>query len=179
MAVTFTEGGLEFTFPDTWQVVKYDASKHYEKVRRIQCTSGVDFVCRASDGSLLLIEVKDYRTPGARPGKKHKCKELHLDFMDQLAWKARDTLAGLAGARLRLAQGLEPFHAVLCATPPPRVVFVLFVELPANKRMLPASKVKSDFQKNLAGRLRPLGLKVLVYDRSSLPSAADWQVRSA
>ncbi len=179
MGTAMTEGGLEFTFPDTWRVVKYDESRHYAKVGRIQCTSGVDFVCRSSDGSLLLIEVKDFRFPGAKPGKKQKCGQLELNFMDQLAWKARDTLAGLTGARLRQAQSLEPFHDVLCATPPPRVTFVLFMELPSSRRLLPGSKAKSDYQKSLAGRLRPLGLKVLVYDKNSLPPSADWHVRSA
>jgi len=58
------EGGLVFQFPDGWVASKYDAWTCYRKHFQNLCDSkAVDILALPpeSDGTLWLIEVKDYR----------------------------------------------------------------------------------------------------------------------
>ena len=95
---TISEGDLTFQFPNDSHVGKYDDWAFYRnQFSRIPGTKAVDFVC-VHDAECWLIEVKDYRChPRTKP----------TDIADEVAKKARDTLAGLAATRRNAGQGEE------------------------------------------------------------------------
>ena len=80
--------GMEFTFPDNWEVEKYDDWVFYKK--RFQSIGvgqkAVDIVAKDPRNTLWWIEVKDYRIY-----KRTKV----IDLADEVAIKVRDTMAGL------------------------------------------------------------------------------------
>lgn len=86
--------GLRLTMPAGWWVWKYDDSAFHRN--QFQSFAGgskaMDAVALAADGTLWLIEVKDYR--------RHKRTKPSSVFAE-VASKARATLAGLATARVR------------------------------------------------------------------------------
>ena len=86
--------GLLLTMPAGWWVWKYDDSAFHRN--QFQSFAGgskaVDAVALAQDGSLWLIEVKDYRQQRRRKPSS---------VFDEVAAKVRSTLAGLATARAR------------------------------------------------------------------------------
>lgn len=88
------EGSIVMRFAGTCQVAKYDDWAYYR--HQFQSVAGgcrgVDAMAIDGHGRLWLIEVKDYRLhPRTKGG------ELAME----VAVKVRDSLAGLAGARLR------------------------------------------------------------------------------
>jgi hypothetical protein len=86
------EGQLTFEFPDDWMAEKFDEWTFYrEHFQRIPGTKAVDILAIAPNQSLWLIEVKDYR---------HHPRTKVIDLADEIAVKARDTLAALAAGRL-------------------------------------------------------------------------------
>jgi hypothetical protein len=104
---TLTEGRIRFDFGARWHVEKWDACAVYtggigklsgaltdgSGAVRTEGTKAVDFVGVLDGEKLYLIEVKDFR--GHRiENKKRQLAELPLE----IGLKARDTLAGLAGA---------------------------------------------------------------------------------
>jgi hypothetical protein len=122
----FTEMEQEISFPDSWEVIKYDGSSHATKTMqnwrfkvRIQrakvgtpaqwspqdiSQSAIEFLAWIPEKEhLLLIEVKDYRksTHGGDP--------VPAELADWVAWKARDTLAGLMVAATDPAAELYTF----------------------------------------------------------------------
>lgn len=83
------EGDLVFTFPEAARAGQVDRWAFYRNAfSTIQGTKAVDFVYALED-ECWLIEVKDYRV---HPRTKS------LDLCDEIAFKARDTLAVLASA---------------------------------------------------------------------------------
>jgi len=86
--------GKRFSFPQGWQVLKYDDSAFHR--RQFQSFAGgskaVDAVAVTDKHTVWLIEVKDYRRQ--RRGKPGS-------VFDEVAAKVRATLAGLATARVR------------------------------------------------------------------------------
>ena len=86
--------GKQFTFPEGWQVLKYDDSSFHRN--QFQSFAGgskaLDAVALAPDRTLWLIEVKDYsRSRRSKAGT----------VFSEVAAKLRATLAGLAAARVR------------------------------------------------------------------------------
>ena len=92
--------GLRLTMPVNWLVWKYDDSCFHQT--QFQSFAGgvkaVDAVAMAPDQTLWLIEIKDYRQ-----NRRHK----QGSVFDEAARKVRDTLAGLAVARVRAEQPQE------------------------------------------------------------------------
>ena len=84
------EGDLKFTFPEHCETSKYEDWSFYRN--QFNSVAGgskaVDILC-VSDDAAWLIEIKDYR--------QHQRMKL-ADIDDEMACKARDTLAGLAAA---------------------------------------------------------------------------------
>ena len=88
---TLIEGNLAFEFPENCAVSRYDGWAFYRnQFNRVGGGSkAVDFVCICGSCA-WLIEVKDYRLhPRTKPSELH----------EEVAIKARDTLAGLAAAQ--------------------------------------------------------------------------------
>ena len=86
--------GLRLTMPAGWWVWKYDDSSFHR--HQFQNFAGgskaMDAVALADDGTLWLIEIKNYlRHKRTKPGS----------VFAEVAAKARSTLAGLATARVR------------------------------------------------------------------------------
>lgn len=83
------EGKLTFTFPNSWQALKYDETsfyqKHFQKLGESRCVDIVAFET-GTDDQLWLLEVKDYRLH-----PRSKTEEL----FGEIARKVRDTLANL------------------------------------------------------------------------------------
>jgi hypothetical protein len=86
-----TEDKLACDFPNTWTVAKYDHWAFYRNRFQSSCTGNkaMDFLgFDPATQTLWLIELKDYRQ--FRRTKDHK-----ISLWDEVAIKARDTLAGL------------------------------------------------------------------------------------
>jgi hypothetical protein len=106
----FDEGNLCFDFGARWQVEKWDAYSTYTRglgklsgeldaggTPRPEGTKAVDFVGVLDGEKLYLCEVKDFR--GYRiENKERQLRGLALE----IGLKARDTLAGLVGAYVKL-----------------------------------------------------------------------------
>jgi hypothetical protein len=126
----FNVDGLTFTFPDDWQVAKYDEWSYYRnqfgRMRNSICA--VDLVARAPDRTVWLVEVKDYRHPNAAIPK--------LEELADVAWcKVYDTLAALVPAGQHASDPFERQLArQLCRGSALRVV--LHVEQPAKRSVL-------------------------------------------
>ncbi len=103
--------GLRLTMPVGWRVWKYDDSAFHRN--QFQGFAGgskaMDAVALAADGTLWLIEVKDYR--------RHRRSKPSTVFAE-VAAKTRATLAGLATARVRANDPAEQDwagRAMLCS----------------------------------------------------------------
>ena len=96
--MTLTEGALRFSFGVSCTVVQYESWAFYQnQFQRMSGTKAVDFLCINGDQT-CLIEVKDYRFhPRTKP----------ISLCDEVALKVRDTLAGLAAARVNVNVPLE------------------------------------------------------------------------
>ncbi len=125
---TITEGVLAFDFLATWRATKYDKWAFYINHFQTVCGSAkaVDIVALAPNGCLWLIEIKDYRA-----GPRQKAIEL----VEEIALKVRDTLAGLAAARLR-ANNTNEADAARRASRCNDIKVVLHLEQPAKPSRL-------------------------------------------
>lgn len=95
--ITLQEGRLEFRFPNHWEATAYDQWPFYKNQFKDCCggNKAVDFLAFDPDGTLWLIEVKDYR--------QHR-RTKSIPLWDEIAVKARDTLAGLVAAHFTHGQ---------------------------------------------------------------------------
>ena len=94
----YREGDLIFEFPEDARIGRVDAWAFYRRqFSHIAGSKAVDFVC-VYQRDCWLIEVKDYRS--------HK-REKASQIWDEVAGKARDTLACLAAARLNAKESDE------------------------------------------------------------------------
>lgn len=92
--------GMRLTMPAGWWAWKYDDSDFHQS--QFQSFTGgaraVDVVALEPNHTLWLIELKDYRQNRRRKPSS---------VFDEVAGKVRDTLAGLAVARVRAAKPQE------------------------------------------------------------------------
>ena len=89
---TVTEGKLRFTFPDGWNVSKYDDWLHYRNqlIKVCDGMKAIDVLALEPKGCCWLLEIKDYR---------EHVRTKAIGLAEELAEKARDTLAGLVAAQ--------------------------------------------------------------------------------
>jgi hypothetical protein len=127
---TITEGKMIFTFPDTFQVNKYDESHFFRnQVDKCQGTKGVDILA-LSENRLFLIEIKDFR--GYRIENKQRLKSGELVI--EVTQKVRDTLAGLYAACRWQTEELASFYNDLYAKSKcmlgyqQQITLILFIE---------------------------------------------------
>lgn len=104
---TITEGRLTFDFDDTWTVLKYDDTSYHRNQFQSACggTKAVDIVAFRPKSCAFLVEAKDYCRP-ASDYRDHPRTKI-ADLPQEVAEKVRDSLAGLAAARLRANDGVE------------------------------------------------------------------------
>jgi hypothetical protein len=139
-----TEGNLTFDFPNGWLAEKYDGWSFYVGGFQQVCggAKAVDILAVNSVTCCWLIEIKDYRLG---------CQTTALNLAEAVAQKVRDTLAGLATARVR-ATGIEQQSAdagLKCAD----FRAVLHLEQPATTSTLFPSPIN---RANVLQRLRQL-----------------------
>jgi hypothetical protein len=87
------EGNLEFTFGNSWDVLKYDEAGGFYKTKmekNVKPTKGVDFLCISQNQPLLIMEAKDFSL-GVPQSEKFNNVPMAV------AIKARDTIAGIIG----------------------------------------------------------------------------------
>lgn len=91
---SITVDRFQFALPSGWSVLVYDKCTFYrEHFNGLAGSKAADLLALSpNDGELSLVEIKDYR--------RHRRTKPASLFAD-VARKARDTLAGLAAARIR------------------------------------------------------------------------------
>lgn len=138
------EGKLAFNFPEDWQVGKYDEWRFYRN-RFEKCCGGckaVDFVAVSSRPrkTLWLVEVKDYN-------QYQRTKA--VDLAEEIALKARDSLAGIAAAKFQ-ADDTEEKSLAGKAMQSKKVRVALHLEQPEkHSKLFPAPLILQKFCKNL------------------------------
>jgi len=99
---TILEEDLLFAFDASWQVCSHWDSEPVRLALLSQASGshGVDLLGlrEGPNGSLYLIEVKDYRTSEKQLSTREKLAEEGDPLADIVAGKVRDTVAGLVGA---------------------------------------------------------------------------------
>lgn len=99
--MTLREGDLDFTFDASWVVCSHWEEEPARLALMSQASGShcVDLVAlqQGPKGSLLLIEVKDYRTSEKTPSTREKLADGGASLVDLVAMKVRDTIAGLVG----------------------------------------------------------------------------------
>ena len=163
--------GLTFTFPDGWQVAKYDEWSYYRNRfgRMRNSIRAVDLVAKAPDRTVWLVEVKDYRQPNAAVPK--------LAELADVAWrKVYDTLAALVPASLQANDPIErEFARQFCLGAALRVV--LHVEQPTKRSVLfPRGGIDpANLRLRLKQKLRPIDPHALVASSGQMANLP-WRV---
>ena len=94
MSTVFPEGALQFSFGESWKVLKWDGHSAFAGgLGKVQHTKAVDFLGLHIDLP-WFIEVKDFRSHRIENKKRLTSGEL----AEEVADKVRDTLAGMAWA---------------------------------------------------------------------------------
>ena len=171
---TVTEGKLAFTFPDTWNVTKYDEWPFYRS-QFANCCAGnraVDFLAfDPASRTLWLIEVKDYR-------RHRRTKDQRIPLVEEIAIKARDTLAGIFAANLDDAYA-EHHHATRSLSAA-KIRVVLHLEQPATKsKLFPRDYDPADVQQKLKQMVKPIDAHPGVTELSNMPRGLRWSAESA
>ena len=167
---TLDEGKLTCTFPDDWEVTKYDDWIFYKNQFGKSCcgNKAVDFLAHdPREQALWLIELKDYRE--FRRTKDDK-------LWAEVAIKARDTLAGLFAAKVAIA---HPQHAyAVIALAARKLRFVLHLEQPRNhSKLFPRAYKLADVQQKLKQLLKPIDAHPKVIELGNMDSVP-WRAQS-
>jgi hypothetical protein len=165
------EGRLTFIFPASWQAEKYDETafyqKHFQQLADSKCVDIVAFDNR-NRTYLWLVEVKDYRYH-----RRTKTQNL----FDELAQKARDTLANLFLAQRKEELSIQPF--AVAAAQQRKIRFVLHLEQPRKpSKLYPEVVERSSLQLRLRQKLRVVDEHSLFFEISQM-AGCPWSVTSS
>jgi len=157
----FNVDGLNFDFPDDWQVSKYDDWSFYRNqfIRIRDGIKSLDLLAIDQDKTAWLIEVKDYRLhPRTKPS----------DLGAEVAHKVFDTLAAIIPAKIHATDPVEKQLAhVVSASRKLRVV--LHLEQPAkHSKLRPRAINPADVQQKIRQLLKPVDAHSLVVDSVSM-----------
>ncbi len=164
------EGHLSFTFPTGTEATKYDDWSFYRNQfnSAFGGAKAVDFVFVDGD-TTWLIEVKDYRAhQGTIPSK----------LGEEVAFKVRDTLAGLVAAK-NSANDSDEKRIARCALKRDRLRIVLHLEQPAKSSKSRSKALDpSDLKLKLKQLLKPVDAHPDVADQRTLKKRPmPWTVR--
>lgn len=167
---TIREGGLEFVFPEDWQVEKYDETAFYRKrFQKFADSKCVDIVAFSSTAeSLWLIEVKDYR---------RNRREKTISLFDELARKVRDTLASLYIAQRQTDVDIYEFANQAAKKPKIRVAMHLEQSNPPS-RLYPLVEDRSNAEDKLQQAVRTVDPHPWLCETGKMPLGCPWQVIS-
>ena len=167
---TKDEGKLSCKFPSKWCVTKYDTWSFYRCQFKDCCcgNKAVDFLAHNPiDQTLWLIELKDYR-------QYRRTKTIPL--WDEIAIKARDTLAGLYAAKVNAVPPDQTFAA--SALSASRLRVVLHLEQPrTNSKLFPRIYNPSNVQQKLKLILKPIDPSPKVIELQNM-AAVPWRAMS-
>lgn len=160
--------GLNFDFPDNWQVSKYDDWSFYRNrfARMWNGIKSLDLLAVDSDKTAWLIEVKDYRV---------NSRTKPSDLGEEVAYKVFDTLAALIPAKINATNSDEKqLASAVSASRKLRVV--LHLEQPEKRSKLrPRAINPADVQQKIRQLLKPVDAHPLVVDMRSMREL-EWQV---
>ncbi|WP_341580962.1 hypothetical protein [Marinobacter metalliresistant] len=162
------EGRLTFTFQPSAEASQYDDWAFYRNQfnSAFGSTKAVDFICVDNDRT-WLIEVKDYRA-----NRRTKT----IDLGEELAFKVRDTLAGLAAAKVNANDQSERSFARK-ALKRNRLSIVLHLEQPDKpSKLFPQAVDKSKLLMKLKQTLKAVDPHPRIVDQNSLRPEMQWQV---
>lgn len=162
------EGGLTFTFPPGSAASKYDDWSFYRNQvkRAFGGAKAVDFVYEDGEQA-WLIEVKDYR---AHPRTKL------IDLGEEVAFKVRDTLAGLVAAKCSANDQVEK-RAAKALVGKRRIRVVLHIEQPANpSRLFPQVANPANLKLKLKQLLKCVDAHPAVVNQHNLSADMNWTV---
>ena len=163
---------LCFTFPDEWEVSKYDDWEFYRKNFCYKSFKAVDLMAISPDKEGFLIEVKDYR--------KHPRTKV-VDIAAEIRKKVFDTLAVLLPAKIWASEKSEKELAakfLLTVLSTKRIHIIFHLEQPKNF----ADKLHRTFinpvniLQKLQQLLHPLDPIRIVVEGDSMRSCR-WQVQ--
>jgi len=158
---SLTENKLACDFPDDWDVTKYDDWGFYRNQFQRCCTGnkGMDFLgFNPADRTLWLIELKDYR-------QFPRTKE--IDLCDEVAIKARDTLAGLFAANTKAGHDNHPFAQRSLTAAKLRIV--LHLEQPTkHSKLFPRVYDLAVVQQKLKQLVKPIDAHPRVVDLQNM-----------
>jgi hypothetical protein len=164
----FKVDGLNFDFPDDWQVGKYDDWSFYRNQfsRMWNGIKALDLLAIDPDKTAWLIEVKDYsRNSRTKPS----------DLGEEVAHKVFDTLAAIIPAKIYASDSDERklARAVLTSR---KLRVVLHLEQPEkHSKLRPRAINPADVKQKMRQLLKPIDAHLLVVDMGSM-AQLKWQV---
>lgn len=168
---TVTEGRLQLEFPSGWTVEKYDDWGFYRNQFEKCCmgNKAMDFLALDSANTLWLIELKDYR--------QHR-RQKPIPLWEEVALKARDTLAGLVATKNISSQyPTEAAFSQRCISAP-KVRVILHLEQPVTgSKLFPRPFDRAHVQQKLAEMLKPIDAHPKVVELHAMRGAG-WQAQS-
>ncbi|TAK62540.1 hypothetical protein [Methylobacter sp.] len=164
----FNVDGLNFDFPDNWQVSKYDDWSFYRNQfsRMWNGIKSLDLLAIDLDKTAWLIEVKDYRV---------NSRTKPSDLSEEVAHKVFDTLAAIIPAKIHATNPDEKqlAHAVSASR---KLRVVLHLEQPAkHSKLFPRAINPADVQQKIRQLLKAVDAHSLVVDMVSM-RGLDWNV---
>jgi hypothetical protein len=163
-----TEDKLTFKFPSTWKAIKYDDWSFYLNQFQKVCggAKAVDILAIAPDKCLWAIEVKDYR---------QHIRTKVVELADEVACKARDTLAGLFAAHVN-ANDVDEKRFAGEALASGRIRVVLHLEQPSKQsKLFPRAIDPANVKQKLKGLLKAIDPHPDVLEMGRMGTVA-WKV---
>lgn len=167
---SLTEGKLRFDFPVQWEATQYDSWTFYDNQFANSCggNKAVDFLAyHPQQDCLWLIEVKDYRA-------HRRAKPIHI--WDEMAVKARDTLAGLVAAKANAENPDQGWAERVLKKP--KLRFILHLEQPAKpSKLFPRALDVAKIQEKLRQLIKPIDPHARVTELNNM-SPVPWTATS-
>lgn len=163
--------GLNFDFPDNWQVSQYDNWSFYRNqfARMWNGIKALDLLTVDPQKTAWLIEVKDYR-------QQQRSKP--SDLSDEVARKVFDTLAAMVPAKNCAINSSEK-QIARAVTLAHRLRVVLHLEQPAkHSKLRPIAINPADVKQKIRQLLKPVDAHPLVVSKANL-GALQWCVSQA
>jgi len=158
-----TEEKLACDFPNDWQVTKYDDWAFYRNQFQNCCTGNkaMDFLAyNAADTTLWMVELKDYR-------QFPRTKDDKISLWNEVAIKARDTIAGLFAAKVEAGHADHHFAALSVNAVKLRVV--LHLEQPAtHSKLFPRFYDLADVQQKIKQLVKPIDAHPCVVELNNM-----------
>lgn len=164
----FNVDGLNFDFPDDWQVSKYDDWSFYRNQfsRMWNGIKSLDLLAIDPNKTVWLIEVKDYRV---------NSRTKPSDLSEEVAHKVFDTLAAIIPAKIHATNPDEKqlAHAVSASR---KLRVVLHLEQPEkHSKLRPRAINPADVQQKIRQLLKPIDAHPRVVEMASMEKL-EWTV---